>query len=127
MGWNLAYDYIRQWVFNNHLAAFNASLTTEYTRRSGNPVYSAISEYSDFFSGTPSERTVIDTCELANIFGEKIRDNLRFLLRRRNDYAHPTFRTPTREQTNAYVKDLLDIICDSPFTVPAPSSGIEAT
>lgn len=127
MGWNLAYEYIRQWVFDNHLTAFNTSLTTEFTRKNGNPVYTAISDYTDFFAGTPSERTVIDTCSLAGIFGEKIRDNLRFLLRRRNDYAHPTFRTPTREQTNAYVKDLLDIIADPPFTTPPPNSGTGAT
>lgn len=30
MGWNLAYDYLRQWVFDNHLAPFNAALTANY-------------------------------------------------------------------------------------------------
>lgn len=116
MGWNLAYDFIRQWVFDNHLQAFNASLTTDYLKKNGKPAYDAIVEYTDFFSGSPSERIVIDTCFSAAIIGERTRDNLRYHLRRRNDYAHPTFREPSREQANAYVKDLLDIVLDRPFT-----------
>ena len=123
MGWNLAYDYIRQWIFNNRLTDFNNALTTEYLRKNGNPVYSKIVDYTDFFAGMPSERTVIDTCSIAGVFGERIRDNLRFLLRRRNDYAHPTFCTPTSEQANAYVKDLLDIIGEPPFKVAPPSTA----
>jgi hypothetical protein len=115
MGWNLAYDYIRQWVFGKHLAPFNEKLTTHYLRKDSTPVFERITTYDDFFSGKPDERTVIDTCYLASLFGEKIRDNLRFYLRRRNDYAHPTFTTPSADQTNGYIRDLLDTITSSPF------------
>lgn len=124
MGWNLAYDFIRQWVFDHHLAAFNAALTTNYLRRNGNAVYGAINDYSDFFSGKPDERTVIDTCHLAQIIGEKLRDNLRFFLRKRNDYAHPSFTSPSQEQTNAYVKDLIDTITSPPFTEASRKEAI---
>lgn len=126
MGWNLAYDYIRQWVFDSHLAEFNGSLTAEYVRRDGRPVYEEIVAYEDFFGGSPSERVMIDTCFSATLFGERVRDNLRFFLRRRNDYAHPTFRSPTPEQTNAYVKDLLDIIAEPPFQIAISTSVVAA-
>jgi hypothetical protein len=32
MGWNLAYDHVRRWVFKNHLPAFNAELTSRRNR-----------------------------------------------------------------------------------------------
>jgi len=127
MGWSLAFDYMRQWVFDHHLAPFNDALTTEYVRKNGDSVFAAIGDYADFYSGSPSERVIIDTCFLAGIYGEKTRDDLRFLLRRRNDYAHPTFRTPTREQTNAYIKDLIDILLDPPFTFNTRPRGGAAT
>jgi hypothetical protein len=59
---------------------------------------------------------VIDTCFYAQIIGEKVRDNLRYYLRRRNDYAHRSFTTPSAEQTNAYVKDLVDVVYAPPFS-----------
>ena len=115
MGWNLAYDYIRQWVFDNHLAAFNSTLTTLYLRKDGKSIYDSIETYDDFTSGKPGERTVIDTCYHSSLIGEHLRDNLRFYLRRRNSYAHPTFTAPSADQTNGYIKDLLDTITSSPF------------
>jgi hypothetical protein len=115
IGWNLAYDVIRQWVFDKHLEPFNAAFTTFYVSKDGKPQYEPIVDYSDFFSGKPGERTMIDTCFHASLFGERIRDNLRFYLRRRNDYAHPTFMSPSADQTNAYIKDLADTITAAPF------------
>lgn len=115
MAWNLAYDFIRQWIYDNHLAEFNNDLTTFYVRRNGGPIFSAITDYDDFCSGKPDERTVIDTGCRASLFGERIRDNLRFYLRRRNNYAHPTFTSPSADQTNGYVKDLIDTIKAAPF------------
>ena len=96
-------------------ARFNDKLTTHYLRKDGSPVFESIKEYDDFFTGKPDERTVIDACHLASLFGEKIRDNLRFFLRRRNDYAHPTFTKPSADQTNGYINDLLDTITCAPF------------
>jgi hypothetical protein len=99
MGWNLAYDVIRQWVFDNHLSPFNVALAKHVDQKSGNPVYKRITHYDDFFSGKPREHTVIDTCFDAQIgIGGKLRDNLQQYLRRRNDYAHRSLTTPTSEQ-----------------------------
>jgi hypothetical protein len=111
MGWNLAYDVIRQWAFDNHLSAFNAALAKHVDHKSGNPVYKPITHYDDFFSGKPGEHTVIDTCFEAQIgIGGKLRDNLQQHLRKRNDYAHRSFTTPTSEQAMAYVQEIVDII-----------------
>lgn len=115
MGWNLAYDYIRQWIFDNHLQPFNDKLTSLYLRKDGKPLFEPIATYDVFFVGKPDERTVIDNCHAASLVGEKIRDSLRFYLRRRNDYAHPTFTSPSADQTNSYIKDLLDLITSPPF------------
>lgn len=114
MGWNLAYDVIRQWVFDNRLADFNTALAT-HARTGGLPRYDPIADYEDFFKGEPSEATVIETCFLATIIRGALRDNLRQHLRRRNDYAHRSFTQPTSAQANAYIHDLLDIITSPPF------------
>jgi len=90
-------------------------LTTLYLRKDGKPQFDPIVDYEDFLGGRPDERAVIDTCYAARLYGEKVRDALRFYLRRRNDYAHPTFKSPSADQTNAYVKDLLDVILSPPF------------
>jgi hypothetical protein len=86
-----------------------------YLRKDGKPIYDPIATYDDFTTGKPGERTVIDTCYHASIIGEHLRDNLRFYLRRRNNYAHPTFTSPSADQTNGYIKDLLDTITSQPF------------
>jgi len=114
MGWNLAYDVIRQWVFDKRLVDFNTSLAT-HTKATGQPRYDPIADYEDFFKGEPSEATVIETCFLAQIIKGALRDNLRQHLRRRNDYAHRSFTQPTAAQANAYIHDLLDIITSPPF------------
>jgi hypothetical protein len=114
MGWNLAYDYIRQWVYDKHLTPFNDVLTTVYMRN-GSQMYEPIVDYGDFLTGKLGERVFIDTCHRANFIGENLRDNLRYYLRRRNDYAHPTFTAPSADQTNGYVKDLIDTISATPF------------
>jgi hypothetical protein len=41
MGWSLAYDFIRQWVFNNHLEFFNQALTSRLDRNN-KPRYDSI-------------------------------------------------------------------------------------
>jgi hypothetical protein len=116
MGWNLAYDVIRQWVYDNHLADFNVALAKNVDKKTGNPVYKPIVDYGDFFSGKPGEHTVIDTWFDANIkIGGRLRDNLQQHLRRRNDYAHRSFTTPTSEQAAAYIQEMVDIISCPPF------------
>ncbi|HAH48399.1 hypothetical protein [Gimesia sp.] len=116
MGWNFAYDYIRQWVFDNRLADFNNSLTTKYKIKAGDSRYKAIVNYEDFFNGNPDERTVINTCFLANIIGGKVRDELWQHLRRRNSVAHANSRFPIQEQACSFIRDLIELISESPFS-----------
>jgi hypothetical protein len=113
MGWNVAYDYIRQWVFDNKLGDFNNALTSNYMKK-GQPLYQAIKDYDDFEDG-PQEKIVLETCFIANIFGGKIHDELRQHLRTRNTYAHPTDKVPSANTVNGYIEHLVDIITRKPF------------
>lgn len=115
MGWNLAYDYIRQWMFDNHLVQFNSCLLSGYLKKKGDSQFTEIKEYEDFFTGKPSEYVVIDTCEAANLWGAKLSRKLHYYLNRRNDFAHPSGLAPSREQANEYIKNLLDLLSDRPF------------
>jgi len=117
MGWNMAFDYIRQWVFDNHLAAFNTALNANYVnRRSGNPIYDAIADYADFLkSDAPGERIVLDTSNSAGIVTGNVYEDLKAHLRQRNLYAHPSGREPTAIQVNAYLEHLIDIVLAKPF------------
>ena len=114
MGWGLAYDFIRQWVFDNHLNRFNEELAKNLDKN-GKPVFSEITTYEDFFTGHPGEMKVIETCGAANIISGRVRDDLRQHLRKRNDYAHRSFTTSSSEESNAYIKELIDIITRKPF------------
>lgn len=115
MGWNLAYDYIRQWAFNNHLADFNTELTSILNKK-GQPVFDPINDFTDFMkSDAPSERTVLDILLAANKIGGNPHEDLKKHLRQRNHYAHPSDRVPTHHQVNSYIEDLIDIITRPPF------------
>ena len=120
--WNLAYDFFRQWIYDKHLRVFNESLVSGYLKKSGEPQYKPIEDYDDFYRGKPGERTVIDVSESAGAIGEKVADTLRHYLRRRNDYAHPSFLSPNHEQAHAYARDLLELIRLPPFNRGATSS-----
>ena len=109
MGWNLAYDFVRQWIFDKHLKPFNTSLQTTCVRSGGAPKYKAVSAYDDFFEG-PSEREVIDTCEAANLIKGKQADSLRFHLRKRNEFAHPSGAEATVDKANAFIQELIEIM-----------------
>jgi hypothetical protein len=117
MGWNLAFDYIRQWVFDKHLLAFNRELVSNYIKKSNQqPLYAAITDYADFLKGdSPGERTVLDTCNLASIIFGNVHDDLKGHLRQRNQYAHPSGKEPTAIQVNAYLEHLIDIVLGKPF------------
>ena len=123
MAWNFSFDYVRHWVFSNHLVSFNKTLTTTYmTKRGGQqaPVYDKIIEYPDFWEARPApgERIVLDTCESANIITVKAYDSLCEFLRRRNDYAHPNFKSPDVDLTKGYIAELLSVITSDPFPKP---------
>ena len=112
MGWNLAYDYIRKWVFDKHLPAFNNVLTSRFNGEHPNDIV----EYQEFFTRKAlPEFRVLYVCKEANIFGGNLHDDLCQYLRLRNNYAHPNFTTPTVYTTNAYIEHLINIISSSPF------------
>jgi hypothetical protein len=116
MGWNLAFDCIRFWIFTNHLTAFNTLLVANYLKRNGSAVYTPINDYGDFYAqGAPSERIVLDVALEIKAFGGVVYDHLCQYLRQRNNSAHPTAKAPTRDQTNAYIENLIDIITGAPF------------
>jgi len=115
MGWNLAFDFIRQWAFDIHLAAFNGELAT-YTKKGGASRYRPITTYEDFFQpDPPGERTVLDILYDINVVTEIPFNELCRHLRYRNNYAHPNFRLPTASKANAYIEELIDIITGPPF------------
>lgn len=113
MAWNLAYDYIRRWVFDNRLAEFNRGLA-----RVG-PLKAPIATYDDFFEkDAPNERNVIDAVahmDSGPIIGGELRDHLVQYLRYRNKYAHASEKSASAAKTNAYVEHLIDIITVAPF------------
>jgi hypothetical protein len=63
----------------------------------------------------------LDTCEAAGIIVGKPYDSLVGFLRRRNDYAHPNFKTPDVDLTKGYIAELLSVIVSDPF--PKPSAA----
>jgi len=116
MGWSLIYDYIRHWLFTNRLVDFNNYLTTNYLYRSGKPQFDAIVRYEDFFrKDAPGERVVLQSMNGPQIIGGEVYDHLCQYLRYRNNYAHPTFKSPSRDQANSYIEHLITIINEPPF------------
>lgn len=117
MGWCFAYDVIRWWAFNDtsRLQEFNNKLAT-FTKGNGNRLYDDIVNYEEFYSSkAPAEGRVIEICELSGLIGGRLARNLRHYLDVRNDYAHATSSQPTRNQANAFIEHLLDIVTSSPF------------
>lgn len=109
MGWNLAYDIIRQWVFDNdkHRAEFNTELA-KIVDRSGKQKFDPVSNYPDFYD--LGEKIFLDVCKGANLIGGNLYDDLRSYLRQRNDYAHASDSHPTVNQANALIDHLVDAI-----------------
>jgi hypothetical protein len=115
MGWNLTYDYIRQWVFDNRLTEFNTALTTRFSSDHPTP----ITRYDEFFTRRRlGEHRFLDICADAlsgPIIGGALFNDLTQYLRLRNNYAHSNFVTPTSYTCNAYIEHLITIITSSPF------------
>jgi len=117
MGWCLAYDIIRWWVYSDQkrLNSFNSELAT-YTKRNGTRQYEDIKDYEDFFSNrAPAEGRAIEICENAKLISGKSARNLRHYLDLRNDYAHATTTHPTPNQASAFLEHLVDIVTKAPY------------
>jgi hypothetical protein len=111
MGWNLVYDYVRQWVFDNKLKEFNSELTS--LPKSPSPIVA----YSDFFRHdvTRQERKLLDLCRPNTILGGRVTESLIRHLDDRNDYAHANFLDPTVHQTNCFIENCLKVLNGPPF------------
>jgi len=113
MGWNLAYDYIRQWAFDNRLVDLNKGLAKVC------PPKTPIARYEDFFGkDAPNERQVIDALaekDSGPIVGGKLHDHLVQHLDDRNKYAHASEKVATAYKSNAFIENLIDIITAAPF------------
>ncbi len=114
MGWNLAYDYMRQWVVdNNKLGDLNNGLTRVAHNRK------QIVSYEDFFDkDAPSERNMIDAMahqDSGPLIGGELHDHLKQYLRYRNKYAHASEKPASAFKTNSYIEHLIDIITAAPF------------
>ena len=114
VGWNLAYDVIRQWAFDRDLSALNAGLQA---RRGNNHV--AINHYDDLLKdGAPTEREFIDALhrrESGDPIDEKLHFDLVQKLNYRNQYAHVTSREATMVKSNGYLEQLVELITSDPF------------
>ena len=110
MGWNLAYDYILQWIDNHHLAQFNR-IMAKYQKK-------PISHYADFTAkGAPDEFQVFDICRGLKLISGTLHAHLCQYLRHSKDFTHGNFRTPSPARTNSYLEQVLDIITKPPFHV----------
>lgn len=113
MAWNLAFDYIRSWIFSDttRLAAFNGVLTTKDKKKGLK--HSPIADYEAFFSLKESD--VLQWSLEAWLINDKVLRALVEWLDRRNDYAHPSFKHPKPEQAMGKISELLDVIEHPPF------------
>jgi hypothetical protein len=113
MGWNLAYDFIRTWMFGDPAKreAFDKVLTTKRDRKGQS--YATLTEYSQLFRLQESD--VLKWSSEANLFNDKVLRALIERLDRRNDYAHPNFKHPDSNQSMGYVIELIAILEDAPF------------
>ena len=103
MGWNLAFDHIRRWIFRRQLTAFNSKLTARLEKKS--KFFDPVVDYQDFPN---SEWIVLDICEKAGIIGGHERDVLQEGLKKRNRYAHPSPAVATPAIAAGHIEDLLE-------------------
>jgi hypothetical protein len=118
MGWNMCYECIRWWMWNDSArrAAFNSKLMSQTDRR-GNVIYPAgIVAYDEFYSIKPTlgERDVLDTMKDAGLL-TGVYEPLAGRLRERNSYAHANDLVPSVYQANYYIEGLVDLLRSPPF------------
>ena len=115
MGWGLAYDWIRRWVWDDpaRQGSFNAELMTW---GKGQRYPNGLTAYDDFYSIRPflSERDVLDAMKGAGLL-TGVYDKLCHYLGERNSFAHANSLVPSPHQTNHYIDSLIDLIRGAPF------------
>ena len=103
MGWNLAFDHLRNWIFRKHLSQFNAELTRRLEKKNQN--YDPVQNYEDF---PHSEWLCLDVCEKAGLIDGHEKDILFESLKERNRFAHPSQMIATPAIAAGYVDNLLE-------------------
>lgn len=115
IGWGLAYDWIRRWVWDDsgRRGRFNAELMKW---GKGQRYPNGLSVYDEFYSIRPflSERDVLDAMKGARLL-TGVYDKLCHYLSERNSFAHANSLVPSPHQTNHYIDSLIDLIRGAPF------------
>lgn len=101
MSWNLAFDHFLNWVFKNHLTAFNAQWPVTFP--TGKRV--VIAKREDFADAAESK--ILQVCRMANIITGDQKKMLDEKLDKRNSAAHPSDITFGQAQTEGYIEDLV--------------------
>jgi hypothetical protein len=117
MGWNLAYERLRGWIFRsrkNRLQRFNAVLTTK--QRTASKTHEPIAIYEDFFE--LGERLVVDVAYEAKLFRKHTHQVLLNALTERNHFAHPSSRQATAATATGYIENLVVNVLASPLFSP---------
>jgi hypothetical protein len=113
MGWNLAYEHLRQWIFRSkrkRLKAFNAELTSRKRNASDN--FDPVREYTDFHD--LKESMTVDVAFKAKLFDKQKWQVLTAALNDRNHFAHPSSRKTTGASATGYIENLIFNILDEP-------------
>ncbi len=118
MGWNVAYDYLRRWMWDDvtRRSAFNNKLLA-VTNRAGTILYPAgLAAYEEFYTIKPAlgERDVLDVMKDAGLL-TGVYEKLAGYLKDRNSFAHANDMVPGMYQTNYYLEQLVDIVTNAPF------------
>lgn len=118
MGWNLAFEHLRQWIHADETAGgrldrFNALLTQR--NRDKTNKYDPIVDYDDFVG--IGEALVIEIAHLAKLLPKAKWQLLEAGLNRRNHFAHPNFEKATVDSAKGYIDDLIiNVVEDPNFT-----------
>jgi hypothetical protein len=113
MGWNLAYDHIRQWILRKNLPAFNAELAKVLNR--GSPAYDPVATIEDF---PHKESLVLETCYKAGLITDGNKKKvLNKCLDNRNSFAHPSTMQANSPIAAGHISELLvNVVLDSCFS-----------
>jgi len=109
MGWNLAFDHFRQWIFSSKRKRLKA-LNTVLTNKKRTPLQ--VMQYDDFFD--LSERVLIDDAYEARLFKKNTHKFLIGSLDTRNSFAHPSHMEATATSAAGYIDLLIRNVIANP-------------
>lgn len=113
MGWNLAYEHFRRWIFKSkrkRLRNFNTELTGRHKNKTSN--HDPISIFEDFYD--LKESMVVDVAHKAQLIEKQKMQVLTGALNDRNHFAHPNSRRATAATATGYIENLIVNILDDP-------------